>query len=143
MKKNEEKEIVKKEKYSGTWNGQEVAFNREWSGHRFTDQECEALLNGQTIIIEAISKKSGNKFSVSGQLGMNEYEGKTFCAFQPDFNRKIIPISLNGHIFSNKERKNLEDGKSVYVIDFVSKAGKEYSATVTFNEKNGIKLEFE
>lgn len=133
---------VKKEKYYGVWQDQEVSFNREWSGHKFTDQECEALLDGQTIIIEAISKKTGNKFSVAGKLGMGTYEGKSFCSFQPDFNRKIVPISLNGHIFSNSERKKLEDGQSIYVIDFVSKAGKEYSATVTFNTKDGIKLEF-
>ena len=44
-------EFKQKEKYTGEFNGQTISFNREWSNHRFTDAECEALLKGNEIII--------------------------------------------------------------------------------------------
>ena len=131
-----------KEKYTGQWNGQTVSFNREWSGHRFSDAECEALLNGAEIIIEAKSKKTGNLFSVCGKLGEGEYNGKHFIAFQPDFNRKIIPVSFLSHVISPKERKALEEGQEILVDDLVSKAGNKFEARLRFNEKDGLQMAF-
>ena len=136
-------DFVQKEKYTGEFNGQTVSFNREWSGHKFTDAECEALLAGSEIIIEAVSKKTGNKFSVCGKLDQGMYNGKSFYAFQPDFNKKIIPITLNGHVITNKEREALEKGKEILIQDFISKTNNQYAALVTFDEKEGIKLEFQ
>lgn len=131
-----------KEKYTGEWNGNTVSFNREWSGHRFSDAECEALLNGAEIIIEAKSKKTGNLFSVCGKLGEGEYNGKRFISFQPDFEKKIIPISFLSHVFSSKERKALEDGKQIKVDDLVSRSGNKFEAMITFDEESGLNMEF-
>lgn len=131
-----------KEKYTGEWNGQTISFNREWSGHRFTDAECEALLAGNEIIIEAKSKKTGNMFSVCGKLGNGEYEGKKFVAFQPDFNRKIVPISFLGHVFSSKERTALENGQEIFCNDLISKQNNKFEARLKFDEKDGLKMEF-
>ena len=136
-------DFKQKEKYTGEWKGNTISFNREWSGHRFTDAECEALLNGNEIIIEAVSKKTGNKFSVAGSLGDGFYEGKSFVAFQPDFNKKIIPISFCGHIFSNKERKDLENGKTLLLTDLKSKKGTDFTANITFNDKDGLDMSFD
>ena len=132
-----------KEKYTGEWNGKTVSFKREWSGHRFSDSECEALLNNSEIIIEAKSKKTGNLFSVCGKLGENEYEGKKFIAFIPNFNKKIVPISFLGHIFSKEERKDLEKGKSIIAEDLISKAGNKFKANLNFDNKDGLKMTFD
>lgn len=134
--------FVQKEKYTGEWNGETISFNREWSQHRFTDAECEALLTGNEIIIEAVSKKTGKKFSVAGKLGQSTYEGKSFVGFQPNFEKKIIPISFLGHVFSNDERKTLEKGKPVYCIDLISKSNNEFSAWVKFDPNEGIQMSF-
>ena len=135
-------DFVEKEKCKGNWKGHDISFNREWSGHRFTDAECEALLAGKEIIIEAKSSKTGNLFSVCGKLGEGEYKGKSFIAFQPNFDKKIIPVSFLGHTFSAEERKKLENNDMIIISDFVSKAGKTFEAGVTFDTKEGLKLNF-
>ena len=136
-------EFKQKEKYTGEWKGNTISFNREWSNHRFTDAECEALLKGNEIIIEAVSNKTGNKFSVAGKLGEGFYEGKSFISFQPDFNKKIVPISFLGHVFSNKERKILEEGKTLLVTDLKSKKGTDFTANLTFNTEDGLEMNFD
>jgi len=136
-------EFKQKEKYTGEWKGNTISFNREWSNHRFTDAECEALLKGHEIIIEATSNKTGKKFSVAGSLGEGFYEGKSFISFQPNFEKKIIPISFCGHVFSNKERKDLEDGKSLILTDLKSKKGTDFTASVTFDSTDGIDMSFD
>ena len=136
-------EFKQKEKYTGEYKGQTISFNREWSGHRFTDAECEALLKGNEIIIEAVSKKTGKKFSVAGKLGEGFYEGKAFISFQPDFDKKIVPISFCGHVFSNKERKTLEDGKTLLLTDLKSKKGDDFTANLTFNTTDGLEMNFD
>ena len=137
------KEVYKqKEKYSGKFKGEDITFNREWAGHRFTDAECEALLNGKEIIIEAVSKK-GKKFSVAGKLGENSFNDRIFYSFIPDFDKHILPISFCGYEFTNEEREELEKGQSVFCTGLVGKSGKEFDAHVTFNTKKGIELKFE
>lgn len=70
-----------REKYEGQFEGQTVRFNREWAGHRFTDEECEALLNGEEISFEA-NKKAGGTFRAVGTLGKAEYNGHEYWGFQ-------------------------------------------------------------
>ena len=45
-----------KPKYTGVWaaTGQEVRFSREWSGYKFSDDECERLLRGEEIRLENV-----------------------------------------------------------------------------------------
>ena len=72
-------QFVRKEKYSGKWNGGDVSFTRVWGGHRFTDEECEKLLNGE--IIEITSSK-GRKFK--GSLAKQTFRGNEFVGFKAD-----------------------------------------------------------
>lgn len=84
------KKYPTKEKASGTYTGEDknkgesVSFNKEWSGHTFTDEEVELLLKGEEIEIEAISKK-GKPYKVSGTLAKQKYKGNEFWGFKPDF----------------------------------------------------------
>lgn len=74
-------DFVQKEKVEGLFNGQTVKFNREFAGHRFTDEEVEALLAGKEITITA-NRKSGGTFEATGSLGQGNYNGHDYWGFQ-------------------------------------------------------------
>lgn len=69
------------ERFTGKWNGQDVAIKRAWGGHYFTDEEVTKLLNDEVIEFDAISKKSGEKYTAKGKLAEQEYNGKKFIGF--------------------------------------------------------------
>jgi len=81
------------DRYSGVWiaTGDKIRFKREWSGVRFSDEQCEALLNGEVIKFEAISSKTGKPYSAKGSLAEKEFNGKIFVGFEPDFSKKDFP----------------------------------------------------
>ncbi len=90
MKKNGEAmrkalNISRTEYYSGIWNGKRVSFKREWSGHFFTDAECEKLCQGQSITITARSSKKNKDFQATGKLAEQIYNGASFIGFKADF----------------------------------------------------------
>ena len=62
-----------------------VRFNRVWSGHRFTDEECQKLLNGEVIGFMATSKK-GTEFRAVGLLAQQEFNGHSYWGFRLDTN---------------------------------------------------------
>lgn len=74
-------DFVQREKVEATFNGQQIKFNREWAGHRFTDAEVEDLLAGKEITITA-NKKSGGTFEATGSLGKGEFNGHEYWGFQ-------------------------------------------------------------
>lgn len=74
-------DFVQKEKVSGTYQGEQIKFNREWAGHRFTDAEVKALLNGEEITFTA-NKKAGGTFEATGSLGKSEFNGHEYWGFQ-------------------------------------------------------------
>ena len=131
-----------KEKYSGTFNGKEIKFNRVWSTHRFTDEECEALLSGAEIEFVAKSK-AGKDYTARGKLEEQEYNGIKFYGFKLN-TEKTIPDAFNGHTFSDKEKKDLEKGKTIYCIDlFSTKSGKNYAAYLRFDKEKGMQMAFQ
>lgn len=77
-------DFTPKEKAEGLFEGTQVKFNREWSGHRFSDEEVEKLLNGDEIEFDFKSKK-GDKWHIVGQLAKQEYNDHEFYGFKPDF----------------------------------------------------------
>lgn len=131
------------EKWIGTWNGRKVAFKRDWSGHHFTDDECESLCNGETIDITATSAKTGKDFNVSGKLEIQDFKGRKFVGFKADFggtSKKGIPESFCQHKFTDDEMAMLEMGKEVFIKGFVSKAGKAFDAYISYGDtKDGKK----
>ena len=46
-------------------------------------------------------------------------------------------------MFSNKERKTLEDGKTLLVTDLKSKKGTDFTANLTFNTTDGLEMNFD
>ena len=151
------------ERYKGTWNGKDVNFKREWSGHKFTDEECKKLCDGEEIEIEAVSAKTGKTFRCKGVLAEQEFKGKKYIGFQNNgFVNSSSGSSGNGtektssgipkewckHKFTPDEISILETGLTVACDDFVSsKTGKKFSAKVRYgkNDKGymGIIAEFD
>lgn len=133
------------ERYEGTWNGQSVKFKRVWSGHTFTDDECEKLCNGEEIEIEAVSAKTGKSFKCRGVLAEQEFKGKTYVGFQSlgfvnssgsNNNGGGIPDEWCQHKFTDDEKSMLEAGLSVACDDFVSKKGSKFSAKVHYGKND-------
>lgn len=135
---------MKPETYTGIFNGKEVVFKRVWANHRFTDEECIALCNGEVIIIDYITK-SGRKETVSGKLDKIEYSGKTFIGFKPNFkpfrttsnSEPHIPKSWCSHNFTLDELEALIRGDSIHIFDAVSsRTGKKFECDLKWDSKN-------
>lgn len=139
----EKAEPVQREKASGTWNGKEVSFNREWSGHRFTDDEIAHLLNGEEILIKDVVGKSGKTFDVKGRLSEQTYKGKKFIGFEktefvggddaPErcsgiWNGEQVSFKKEwgGHTFTDDECKRLLDGEEITISGLKSNKGTTY-----------------
>lgn len=125
------------ERYKGVFNGEDVSFKRTWSGHDFTDEECEKLCNGETIEIEAVSQKNGKTFKCKGKLEKQEFKGKEFYGFKADFSSGGgVPDEWCKHKFTADEKAMLESGMSVECTDFVSSKGKKFSAKVRYGKND-------
>ena len=68
-----------KEKASGIWQGKEISFTREWSGHRFTDEEVNHLLNSEEVTFQIEHK--GALMNITGRLDNCEYKGHKYIGF--------------------------------------------------------------
>ena len=150
--KDQNMEQTQKEKAAGVWNGEEIKFNRVWGGHRFTDEEVEALLNGQTIQINGLQGSDGS-YGVTGHLAHQEYNGHPYVGFErlsvvsgessgsdsrPQKEKytgtwKKKQVSFNrvwgGHRFTDEECAALCRGESITVEHLQSKSGSEYGVT--------------
>ena len=74
-----------KEKYTAVINGEEVKFSRVWGGHRFTDEECDSLVKGDTITITiSNSHRPYSVVDVVGKLEAQIYNGHSFTGFKAD-----------------------------------------------------------
>jgi len=139
----EEEEIVEKEKVSGTWSktGDTVRFNREWGGHRFTDEEVDKLLAGETIDFSATSK-NGKAYDVFGELAKGSFKGKEYIGFNKlGFGRRdadgnaLPPKAWCQHTFTQDEVDKLMAGEYVEADDFVSKKGNTFACKIYFKEE--------
>lgn len=135
-------ESVQKEKYEGTWNGQQVRFTRTWSGHTFTDKECEDLCAGKEIEIRGLKSKTGSTYGVTGKLTNQTYNGRQFVGFERTgfLSSDKVPDSWCQHTFTPEEKALLESGKSVRIEGCISKKGNVFGCMVSFGEDdNGRK----
>ena len=80
--KDENRPADDAERFEGTWKRKKVNPKRVWSGHRFTNEECEKLLKGEEIIIEAVSAKTQKKFKCKGKLENQVFNGNSFVGFK-------------------------------------------------------------
>lgn len=127
-----------KEYYEGTWNGRKIRFNRNFQGHRFTDEECEDLLAGKEIGIKGLkSKKTGAEYGVTGKLADMTYNGHDFVGFERTgwLHEESVPKSWCGHTFTKKEIQDLEAGMIIEVKGLKSKAGNVFDAEIRYGEK--------
>lgn len=150
-------DYVEKEYFEGTWDktGAHVRFNRTWSGHRFTDQECMDLLAGKDIEITATSKRTGGDFTVIGSFGEYEFEGRKCIGFIPDFTkptsaakRGVAPKMMLGVKLTDEQREKIEAGEKVLVKGMKSrKSGKNFDAYLFLEDKpdgtRGIAFSFD
>jgi DNA topoisomerase len=150
-------DYVEKEYFEGTWEktGAHVRFNRTWSGHRFTDQECMDLLAGKDIEITATSKRTGDDFTVIGSFGEYEFEGRKCIGFIPDFTkptsaakRGVAPKMMLGVKLTDEQREKIEAGEKVKVKGMKSKkSGKNFDAYLFLEDKpdgtRGIAFSFD
>lgn len=137
-------EYVQKEKTNSQIylpTGEEVTFNREWGSHRFTDAEVAALLRGEEISFEMMSKK-GNMVTVEGSLQKQMYRKKgektwyEFWGFA--MNEREIPEEWSSYHFSEDELKQLADGKTIHIEGAISsKKGNLFSCDLRWDKRKG------
>lgn len=140
-------EQTAKEKCTGVWSGRDVSFNRVWSGHRFTDEECEKLLNGEEIeVTDFVSAKTGNTYGAKGKLTIQTYNGRNYVGFERTgflndnngsddercrgtWNGREISFKKHwgGHDFTDAECAALLNGDDI-TISCVDKSGKPFEA---------------
>lgn len=151
-----------KEKYTGTWDGKAVTFSREWGNHRFTDEECEQLCNGEEIVLELMSQK-GKPYYVHGKLDNMTYNGYKYVGFNnlgfcdengqeqekaDPFDRAVKWFEEHfQYVFSEDEKVDLKAKKKIHVDGLVGKKGVPYGATLRYGKQSngymGILQEFD
>lgn len=127
-----------RERVSGEWMGEKVSFNRDFGGHRFTDEEVEALLAGKPITFEATSKRTNSTYTAVGTLARQSYNGHDYVGFKLDFDlvERDVPASWCEHTFTAQEKRDLKAGRAVHIDAAVSKKGKVFSCDVTWEEQD-------
>lgn len=131
-------EFKEKEKYSGIYEptGAEVSFTRTWGSHRFSDDDCERLLGGETITVELPTKKGGT-YEREAWLGMRKFKnskGESIEYFGVNFPIKghicveyngetiDIPSDYFGYELSDEDIETLTSGGKVEV-EYTNKMG--------------------
>lgn len=126
--------------YTGTWNGKEVQFRRDFFTHTLTDDECIALCRGETIKLKGLySEKKKKNFNGNVVLAENEYKGKK--TIRPSFaeddsvytgiwkKREVkFKKSFAGKELTEEECEALCKGETVMAENLVKKDGSIYSA---------------
>lgn len=124
-------------------NGRTASFANTQLGHMLSDEEVTALLDGESIEFEAISKKGKPYQAV---LRMQEYtyednDGNERHGFGPrlDFDemnrRRGVPETWCKHLFTAAEKATLEHGGKVHLDDCTSRAGRDFACDVEFKEE--------
>lgn len=131
---------------TGKWKRKEVTFNREWCGHRFTDDECERLLKDEEIELTDCVSKDGKQFSCRGKLENQTYNGRKFVGFKMSMNKQGPPKEWCQHEFTDAEMKSLKAGKEIFVQGLVSKTNSVFSAYLSYGKtkdgRMGINMRF-
>ena len=116
-----------KEKAEGIFAGIKIKFNRVWGGHRFTDEEVQKLLAGETIHIKG-KKKNGDEFEYDGKITEQNYKGKSFWGFK---NAKGDKSTEQTNDSFDEAKKTLENGGSIELDDAESD-----NISISSNETN-------
>lgn len=128
--------FVSKEQYTGIFSeiGKKISFSREYGQHRFTDEECEALLRGETITYKATSS-TGNLITFTGKLERQEYNNYEYYGFKKA-DIWDVPQQFAKHTFTKEEKTALEQGNTI-VVDAIVR-GQNKKIQISFNSRKGI-----
>lgn len=138
---------VAKEKVTKRFvDGTDRTISRVYSGHRFTDEELEALFAGETIQIQ-VEASDDKCYSVKGKLEEYMFKNRKIFGFKREapkpktMENAKIPESYAGHVFSKTEIQQLRQGKTIELVDCVSGKGNVFSAFAKLGPKeyNGHK----
>ena len=118
----------------------EPQLEREFFGHTFTDEDKKALREtgnlGRTVELTFPGKDEPIRSFVSIDRLTND-----IIALGAD--RVRIPDEIKGVKLSDEQKKELSEGRSIYVEGMTSKTGKHFNANLQFNaEKRAIEFRF-
>ena len=147
-------EFDAQERFTGLWNGEQVSPKRVFRGHRFTDEEVDALLAGETIQIRGLKAKTGNEYGVYGKLDHCSFtnsdgEEVNYIGFNQEgfLGNDTIPETFCQHTFTDAERTKLEAGEEIFCEGLIGKSGKMFNAYCTWDttdpNNKRINLRFE
>ncbi len=113
--------------------------DKPFYGHKFTDEEKQALLKtgnlGKTIDLK---KADGTKLPIYVSIDKltNEVVGLRVEKIK-------IPDEIKGVALDDKQKEALKEGKAVFIEGMTSKKGTEFSAHLQVNaEKRGLEFKF-
>lgn len=137
------KDIMDAERFNGVWEGQEVSVKRVFSGHRFTDDEVESLLRGESVTSTFRSNRTNNDYTASVKLankvftndagkeinyvGYDVEFGERPGYFKTVFGGREVSVKkvYRGEEFTEDQIAKLSAGEEI-VIERTSKAGSQY-----------------
>ena len=103
----------------------------------FTDEECKALLAGETVEVRGLKAKSGGTYGVHGKLAEMEYNGHKYVGYKQEgfLKKEGVPDQWCGHEFTADEKAALEAGAVVHIDGAVSKKGNVFACDVKYGKK--------
>ncbi|WP_373247796.1 DUF4099 domain-containing protein [Bacteroides thetaiotaomicron] len=118
----------------------EPQLEREFFGHTFTDEDKKVLREtgnlGRTVELTFPGKDEPTRSFVSIDRLTND-----IIALSAD--RVRIPDEIKGVKLTDEQKKELSEGKSIYVEGMTSKTGKHFNANLQFNaDKRSIEFRF-
>ena len=147
---------------TGTWQGKQVQYKGSFMDYVFTDEDNAKLQAGETIKFK--THKDDKEYSVFGKLEIQDYQGRKYVGFKPQFESKPrdgyvtgtwqgkqvqYKGSFMGHTFTDDENQRLLNGEKI-VITGTNKAGKQRVIGGGLAEQNfkgrkyvGFKAEFD
>lgn len=116
-------------------------FNRTaLGGVELTKQQIEDLNAGKAIFVEDMQRKDGELFS--SYVKLDEATGRpTYTRYNPDSPegaREIyIPKDIGGVTLTEQEKKDLREGRAIFLNDMVNNRGEEFSSFIKADLETG------
>lgn len=116
----------------------EIYIPKEICNVQLTHEDKEQLRKGQPVYLENMINRKGEEFSSFVKLNLttgNPQYSRTPDGFSEQ-QAPRIPAEVYGHVFSAKEKANLQDGKAILVSDLKNN-GKSFSSYLKVNANTG------
>ncbi len=118
---------------------QQPELDKSFYGHKFSDEEKKALLEtGNLGKVIDLKKTDGTTLPIYVSVDKLTNELVTLRA-----DKIKIPNEIKGVKLDDKQKQELQEGKTVFVKDMTSKNGKAFSAHLQVNaDKRGLEFKF-